>query len=70
MADSEPMGNRPMLTARLDQAVIDRIDAVAVALKEKAHGLEVNRSDATRVVVERGLRELETELGISKRKSK
>lgn len=56
------------MSVRLEEDVLDRLDALAKALSARAAGAELNRSDALRVAALRGLDELEGELGTKKGK--
>jgi predicted transcriptional regulator len=50
---------------RLDDEIIGRVDRVAAGLAERASGVRVSRSEAMRVALEQGLRQLEHELEIT-----
>ena len=52
---------------RLEDDLIARLDALAVALTERAAGVKVTRTAAMRAALERGLEALEAEAGTAKR---
>lgn len=58
------------LTFRLSEEQVARLDALVVALSERAAGLELTRAGVARLVVERGLLALESELSKPKKGSK
>ena len=55
---------------RLDDDATERLDRNAEELTERAAGAKLNRSDAIRVALERGMASLETELGIARKKKR
>jgi hypothetical protein len=57
--------NLVSVSARIMPATVARLDRIAAALTERRPGEVVKRSDALRVVIERGLAPTETELGIT-----
>lgn len=70
MGTLNPVNAQKLATSmRLDADLVDRLDRVAEAMSERAAGLPVNRSNAARVALERGLDVLEVELKL-KSKSK
>ena len=54
------------MSVRLDTEEIARLDVVAEALAERAHGARITRSNALRVVVQEGLAALEKRRGATK----
>jgi hypothetical protein len=58
------------LPIRLEDDLIDRLDAVAVALTARAAGVKVSRTAAMRAALERGLQALEAEAGVTSRRRK
>jgi hypothetical protein len=52
------------ISTRLDPALIVRLDRAAVAMAERSGGADITRSDSARVAIERGIGEIERELGI------
>lgn len=58
------------ISVRLDEETTRRVDAVAVALAENAQGARITRSNALRVIVDRGIDALESDLGLSKSRRK
>jgi predicted transcriptional regulator len=55
------------VSVRLDDATMQRLDALAEAMSKRAAGAAVKRGTALRAVVERGMAGLEEELGLTKR---
>jgi hypothetical protein len=55
------------LPLRLEEDLIQRIDALAEALTERAAGAAVSRTAAMRAALQVGLNSLEAELGIGAR---
>lgn len=55
------------LPVRLEDDLVERLDALAELLTERAAGVKVSRSAAMRAALERGLEALEGELGGSRR---
>jgi hypothetical protein len=49
------------ISVRLEQAEIERLDAIAKVLAERAAGASISRSNALRVVVQAGLDALEAQ---------
>ena len=43
------------ISVKLDEDLVERIDAMARAMSAAAHGADVNRSNAMRVILEAGL---------------
>lgn len=56
------MARQSPVPLRFDPDVIDRVDALAALLSERAKGLKVTRTEVFRLVVDRGLPLLEAEL--------
>jgi hypothetical protein len=56
------------VTARLEEATVTRLERIGEALAKRASGATFKRGTVVRVVIERGLTELEAELGLSKKK--
>jgi hypothetical protein len=52
------------LGIRAPVEIIERIDRLAAAFTERAVGAHIKRSEATRLVIERGLASFEKELGL------
>lgn len=50
-----------IITARLEPKLIERLDAVAELLSQRAGGARVTRSSALGVVAERGIEQFEAE---------
>jgi hypothetical protein len=48
---------------RLSTEQLDRLDALALLLKERAAGARVTRSEIVRIALDRGMAVLEAELG-------
>lgn len=63
------MIERP-LAIRLTDALIERLDRIAESLSERAAGTRISRSQAIRAAIERGVADLEGELGIVKPKTR
>jgi hypothetical protein len=63
---------RPMaletISVRLEPAEIERLDAIAKVLAERAAGASISRSNALRVVVQAGLEALETQFKAKSRR--
>ena len=57
------MVRSPTVGVRLDPDIIARLDALAAALSERAAGAAINRSDAARLAIARGVDVLEAEIG-------
>lgn len=53
------------LNLRVDVTMFARIDAIAVALSQRAEGAEVTRSDAARIALGAGLPIIEARLGLA-----
>lgn len=62
------MAEMEIWSVRLDKKTATRIRRVAKALSKQVAGVEVTRSRAARLAVERGIDALEDELDISRRK--
>ena len=60
------MTSRKPIPVRLDPELVARLDAVTALLSKRAAGAELTRSAALRVAIERGLAELEAELGLAR----
>lgn len=54
-----------MTSMRLEDMTVTRLNRVASALAAQHPGVTVSRNDALRVTVERGLKVVEEELGLS-----
>jgi len=52
----------PVLGVRADDALLARLDALATYLSERAHGVDVSRSDALRLAAAKGLDFYEQEM--------
>lgn len=52
------------LGIRAPAEIIERIDRLAAAFTERAVGAHIKRSEATRLILERGLASFEKELGL------
>ncbi len=59
-----------MVTTRVDETIIARLDKVVEALAAERPGVTICRGDAFRVTVERGLQAVESELGLAGQSSK
>ncbi|MBN2192869.1 MAG: hypothetical protein JW751_08635 [Polyangiaceae bacterium] len=57
--NKEPFSN---VAARLPRDLVDRLDAVAAKLAQRAMGMAPSQSHAIRVVLERGIGPIEAEL--------
>lgn len=55
---------------RLEDELIERLDALATALTERAAGVKVTRTAAMRAALERGIEALEAEAGVPGRRRK
>jgi hypothetical protein len=55
------------VSVRLEETMVQRLDAVAQAMSKRAAGAAVKRGTALRAAVERGMEALEAELGIARR---
>jgi predicted transcriptional regulator len=55
------------VSVRLDEATVQRLDRLAEAMSKRAAGAAVKRGTALRAAVERGMEQLEAELGLAKR---
>lgn len=53
---------------RVDDALLARVDALAVALSERAAGASVSRANVLRIALERGVDVLEKEIGTRRSK--
>lgn len=51
------------LQVRAEEELVSRVDAVRSLLSERAWGVEVGQSDVLRLALQRGLAQLEEELG-------
>ena len=57
-----------VLSARVDNALLGRVDRIAEAMSKRSAGVNIKRGSVLRAIIERGAAELEAELGIAKRK--
>jgi hypothetical protein len=55
------------MSVRLDAEEIERLDAIALVLAERAAGARITRSNALRVVVQAGLEALEAKYATGKK---
>jgi len=55
---------------RLEEDLIERLDALAQELTERAAGAKVSRTAAMRVALERGLEVIESDMGLAGRRRK
>ena len=53
------MAHEHVISARVDDATLARIDAFAAKLRAKAKGARITRHAATQIIIERGLQALE-----------
>lgn len=53
---------------RLDEKLLERFDKLATVLSSRAGGVAVNRTDAIRAAVTKGLDALEVEYGIGRKR--
>lgn len=63
------MTDRP-IPVRLEDSLIERLDAVVGVLSHRAAGAPIHRSAVLRMAVERGLESLESEVGIATKPKK
>lgn len=54
-----------MISVRLDDDQVRRIDEIAATLGRRVPGLKVSRGDAIRAVAERGVKSFEAELELA-----
>ena len=55
------------VSVRLDDATIERLERIADAMSKRAGGVTLKRGTVVRAAVERGIAELEAELGLAKK---
>lgn len=55
---------------RIEEDVIQRLDAIAAAMTERAAGVKVARSNVIRLALERGMAVLEEDLGMGPSRTK
>lgn len=63
------MVERQMMSVRLSQETIDRLDVLAERLSRRAAGAKVGRSEAHRIALERGIATLLAELAPKAKKT-
>ena len=59
---------KELVAFRLEPEQIERLDALADGLSKHSSGVNVSRSAAARVALERGISELEKEIGMAPKK--
>lgn len=62
------MATRTSTSVRLDPAQMSRLDRIVDAMRCRLAGLDVGRSTALRLALERGMDALEAELGLTARR--
>jgi predicted transcriptional regulator len=63
------MTDKP-IAIRLDEETLTRLDRIATALTGRVAGARLNRTDAHRVALLRGIESLEEELALQKKKKR
>ena len=58
------------VSTRLEESTVKRLERVGEALEKRASGATLKRGTVVRIAVERGLAELEGELGLAKKTKK
>ncbi|HEY3235876.1 MAG TPA: hypothetical protein VGJ84_14255 [Polyangiaceae bacterium] len=56
-----------VLSVRVDQEMLVRLNRIAEAMSKRAAGVEVKRATVTRASLDRGVAVLEAELGLAKK---